>query len=139
MGERHIARAKAIEIAKDVERVLDRVAAFDADHDRCLPVLFRLADPRTVAAERQLIWIARRFGLDQIDGAIREFRGTAARVIRRDVRGEERRRDPALPQRPEVHLRLGVVLIEMDVVAQHAIRRVAVSIDDDRPPVNVIR
>jgi hypothetical protein len=36
-------------------------------------------------------------------------------------------------------LRLGVVLFEMHVAAQHAVGRVAVAVDDDGPAVKVIR
>ena len=76
--------------------------------------------------------------MDQIDQPVREIGGSAIGVVRRHVGREERRGDAALAQRSEIHLRLGVVLIEVEVAAEKAIGRVAVSIDDDRAAMDVI-
>ena len=131
MCEREVARAERIEIAQDRERVFDGVAAFDADHDRGLAVLFRLANAGRVVAEREDVGIPAHFIVNEIDDAIRESRGAAAGVKRRHVRGEERGGDAALVQRFQIELRLGIVLADVQVVADQAVGRVAMPVDDD--------
>jgi hypothetical protein len=134
--QRQVPRAAAVEIAQQIERVLDGVAAFDADHQRRLSFALRGADRGRIGGEEELVRQPARLFVDRLDEPVRELRGAAARIRRRDVRGEERSRDPAGPQRGEVRLRLGVVLVEVDVVAEEAVRRVAVAVDDDRAAVD---
>ena len=137
--QRHVARAAAVELAQRDQRVLDGVPPFDADHDGGLAAALRGADARGVVAAHEHARVARHLGFDQVDEAVRELPRAAPGVERRHVRGEERRGDAALPQRLQVDLRLGVVLVEMDVAPQHAVRRVAVAVDDDGAAVDVIR
>ena len=120
--QRHVARAVRVEVAQGVERVFDGVAAFDADEDRDLAVVLRGADAGRVGAERQLPGAAADFLLDDVEETVGERRRAAVGVRRRDVGGEEGGGDAALLERPEVALRLGVVLVDVDVVPQHAVR-----------------
>lgn len=136
--ERHVAGAEPVEVAEGVEGILDRVTAFDSDHDSRFAIFLGAANPFRVCAERELTRIARGFRLNEIDQPVREFRGAAVGVVRRNVSREKRRRDAALPQRPQIHLRLGIVLIEVEVAAEEAVGSVAVAIDDDRAPMDVI-
>ena len=78
MRERQIARAEAVEIAKDRQRVLDGVATFDADQNRGLAVVFRPPDSGGVAAERQHIRKALHLGVNELDQAVGKAGGTAA-------------------------------------------------------------
>ncbi len=136
--QRHVARAALVEVAERVERVLDGVAALDADHERDLRLLLRRSDAGDVGREGDLSGVSLDLAVNQVDQPVRERRRAAPGVVRRDVCGEERRGDAALLERFQVELGLGVVICEPDVVAVQAIRRVAVSVDDDGPAVNVV-
>jgi hypothetical protein len=115
------------------------VAAFDADHQRQAAVALRGADAGAVGAERDRVGAAAGLFVDDPDELAGEVRRAAVGVERRHVRGKEGGGDAALLQRAQVGLRFGVVLVEMHVVAEEAVRRVAVAVDDDRAPVEVTR
>src|SRR5258707_15555417 len=80
--------------------------------------------------------MAARFIANQVDDARAEVSGAPPGIERRDICGEERRGDATLPQRPQIRLSLRVVSIEVHVVAEQTVRRIAMTVDDDGAAMN---
>jgi hypothetical protein len=67
VGERQVARAEAVHVAKDAQRRVDRVAALHADERSDLPLLLDALDVVGGERERQRLGIHRDHAMDDVD------------------------------------------------------------------------
>ena len=89
--QRHVARAEPVEHAQRAERVLDRVAAFDADQARDLIRAEVALDVGRRVRHRQRAWVLCAQSMNEIDLLERVDRRVGPGVHRRhgDIRGPE--------------------------------------------------
>src|SRR5687767_8585402 len=71
--QRHVANAAAVQFAEIVERVLDGVAALDADQDRDLPLRLRLPNVACCGREEEAIRMTVHEGVDRVEIDLRLF------------------------------------------------------------------
>ncbi len=124
-----------MELAQDVEVVLDRVAAFDGEHRREASRGARRRDVAARRAQREAVREARELAVHRVEHGPRAVGGAVAHVLRVHEAGEDLRVEHAAGAARQVEvaaLRRGV---EVVAAVGHLGQRVGVRVEDQRAAV----